>query len=105
MTLKNSDLVKFGTKLPTCQHAKEARRKLYGNKKVKHKRIADDLSTVSSIHSNVSRALRVRMPAKPEKAFVPAPPQPPTETVINFAPPMALSQTSIVIAEPPTRPK
>ena len=87
------------------QHAKEARRKLEGNKKIKHKRIADDMIAVSSIHSNVSRALRVRMPTKAKKIFVPVPPQQPTGTVIEFAPPMALPQTSIVIAEPPTRPK
>ena len=87
------------------QHAKGARRKLGGNKKKKHKKIADDMSAVSSIHSNVSRALRVRMPTKPKKTLVPAPPKPPSENVIDFAPPMALPQTSIVIAEPPTRPK
>ena len=44
------------------QHAKDARRKAEGNKKMKHKRLADDMSRVSFIHSNVSRALRVRMP-------------------------------------------
>ena len=53
------------------QHAKEARRKLEGNKKIKHKRIADDMSAVSSIHSNVSRALPVRMPTKPKKTLIP----------------------------------
>ena len=63
------------------------------------------MSALSSIHSNVSRALRVRMPTKGKKIFVPAPPQQPTETVTEFAPPMALPQTLIVIAEPPTRPK
>ena len=59
------------------QHAKEARRKIEGNKKIKHKRIADDLRAVSSIHYIVSRALRVRMPTKPKKTIIPAPPQPP----------------------------
>ena len=63
------------------------------------------MSAVSSIHSNVSRALRVRMPTKPKKTIVPAPPQPPIETVTDFAAPMTLPQTSVVIAEPPTRPK
>ena len=129
VTIRNSDLAKFGTKaerqtdqknyadrrpkVPTGkitedlinQRAKEARRKQKRNEKIKHKRIADDMSAVSSIHSNVSRALRVRMPTKPNKTIVPAPPQPPRETVTNFAPPMTLPQTSIVIAEPPTRPK
>ena len=38
------------------------------------------MSAVSSIHPNVSRALRVRMPTKPRKTLVPAQPQPPTET-------------------------
>ena len=129
VTIGNSDLAKFETKAerPTelrnyaerrpkipsrkitedliNQHAKEARRKLEGNNQTKHKRIAYDMSAVSSIHSNVSRALRVRMPTKSKKTLVPVPPQPPNEMVIDFAPPMVLPQTSIVIAEPPTRPK
>ena len=63
------------------------------------------MSAVSSIQSNVSRELRVRMPTKPKKTLVSAPPQPPTETVLDFAPPLALPQTAILIAEPPTRPK
>ena len=60
------------------QHAKEASQKLEENKKIKHQRIADDMSVVSSLHSNVSRVLRVCMPTKPKKTIVPAPPQPPT---------------------------
>ena len=67
--------------------------------------MADDMSAVSSILSNVSTALGVRISTKPKKAIVPAPPQPPTERATNFATPMTLPQTSIVIAEPPTRPK
>ena len=72
---------------------------------MKHKKIADDVSAVSSIHSNVTRALRVRMPVKPKKTLVPAPPQPPKESVTDFAPPMELPFASIVIAEPPTQHK
>ena len=72
---------------------------------MKHKKIADDVSAVSSIHSNVTRALLVRMPVKPKKTLVPAPPQPRTEGVTDFAPPTELPLTSIVIAELPTRPK
>ena len=72
---------------------------------MKHKNIADDVSAVSLVHSSVTRALRVRMPVKPKKTVVTAPPQPPTERVTNFAPPMELPLTSIVIAEPPTRPQ
>ena len=72
---------------------------------MKHKKIADDMSAVSSIHSNVTRALRVRIPVKPKKSLVPAPPQPPTESVVDFAPLIAFPLTSIVIAEPPSRPK
>ena len=87
------------------QHAREARRKLEGNEKLKHKKIADDMSAVSSIHSNVTRSVRARMPVKPKKSLLPAPLQPPTESVVNFAPPIALPRTSIVIAEPTTRPK
>ena len=55
------------------------------------------MSAVSSIHSKVLRALLVRMSMKPKKTLVPAPAQPPTETVIDFAPPRALAQTSIVL--------
>ena len=87
------------------RHAKDAKRRNEGDKKIKHKHITDDMNCVSYIHSYVSRALQVRMPTKPEKTVVPAPPQPPTETVTDFAPPMTLPQTSIVIAEPPIRPK
>ena len=61
------------------------------------------MSAISLIHSNVSRALRVRMPTEPKKTIIPAPPQPPIETVTDFAPPLFLPQTSIVIAGPPTR--
>ena len=87
------------------QNAKEARKKLGGNKKMKHQKIADDVSAGSSIHSNVTAALRVRMPVKPKKSLVPAPQQPPTESVTEFVPPMELPITSIVILEPPKRPK
>ena len=50
---------------------------------------------VSSIHSNVSRALRVRMPTKSKRTVVPAPPQPPIVIVTDCAPPMTLP-TNIV---------
>ena len=85
------------------EHAKEARKKLEGNKRMKHRKIADDASAVSSIHSNVTRPLRVRMPTKPKRTVVP--PQPPSENLSDFAPPIELPLTSIVIAEPPSRPK
>ena len=87
------------------QHAREARKKLEGDKKTKHKRIADDFSAVSSIHSNVTRALLVRMPVKTKRTLVPAPPQAPSEIVTEFVPPMELPLTSIVIAEPPSKQK
>ena len=129
ITIRNSDLAKFETKaerqtdlkiyanrrpkIPSGkitedlinQRAREVRKKLEGNQKMKHKKIADDVSAASSIHSNVTSSLRVRMPVKPKKTLVPAPPQPTTESVTDFAPPMELPLTSIVIAEPPTRPK
>ena len=129
VTIRNSDLAKFGTKaerqtdlqiyanrrpkVPSGkitedlinQHAREARKKFEGNKKMKHRKIADDDSAVSSIHSNVTRALKVRMPIKPKRIAVPAPPQPPSENLSDSAPPMVLILTSIVIAEPPSRPK
>ena len=91
------------------QHAKQARKKLEGNKRMKlassARKIADDASAVSSIHSNVTRALRVRMPTKPKRTVITAPPKPSTADMGDFAPPMELPLTSIVIAEPPTRPK
>ena len=49
------------------QHSREARKKLEGNKKIKHRKIADDASAVSSIQSNVTRALKVRLPTKPKE--------------------------------------
>ena len=86
-------------------YAKDAKRKIEGDKKIKHKHITDDVSCVSCIHSNVSRALRVKMPIKPKKTVVPAPPQPAIETVTDVMPPMNLPQTTFVIGEPPTRSK
>ena len=100
-------------KLPTVKtseeiisrHAKDAKREIQGEEKIKHRRINDNTSCVSSIHSTVSRALRVRMPTKPKKLVVPAPPNQPPQTSTDFAPPMTFPQTSIVIAEPPSCPK
>ena len=129
VTIRNSNLAKFGTKaeretelkvyadrrpkLPTGKtivelinhHAKEARRKIEGGKRMKNRKVADDVSTVSSIHSNVTRALRVRMPTKPKRQLITAPPKQPTELSSDFAVPMELPTTSIVIAEPHSRPK
>ena len=129
VTIRNSDLAKFGNKaerqtelqiyanrrpkVPSekiteqliNQHAKEARKKLEENRRMKHRKIADDASAVSCIHSNFARALRVRVPTKPKWTVVPAPPQPPSENLNDFAPPMELPLTSIVIAEPPSRTK
>ena len=125
VTIRNSDLAKIGTKtelqtdlqiyanrrpkVPSgkitedliSQHAREARKKLEGNKEMKHRKIADDASTVSSIQSNVIRALKVRMPTNPKKTVVPAPSQTSSEILSDSAPPMELPLTSIVIAEPP----
>ena len=127
VTIRNSDLAEFGTKaerqtelrmypsrrpkIPSGRtteefinhHAKEARKKLEGDKRMNYRKIADDASAVSSIHSNVTRALRVLMPTKPKRTVITAPPQPPTEDKCDLAPPMELPLTSIVIAEPPTR--
>ena len=101
VTIRNSDLAKFGTKAepqtelqtdanrrpktPTgkttkdliSHHAKELRKKLEGGKRMKHRKLAGDVSTVSSIHSNVTRALRVRMPTKPKRSITTAPPKNP----------------------------
>ena len=86
-------------------HAKEARKKLEGGKHMKNQKIADDVSAVCSIHSNVTRALRVRITTKPKRTVITAPPKQPVEVPCDFAPPMEMPSTSIVIAEPPTRPK
>ena len=125
VTIRNSDLAKFGTKaerqtdlqiytnrgpkIPSGkitedlikQHAREARRKLEGNKKIKHK-IAGDMSAVSSIHSNVTRALRARIPVKPKK------PGTCTATATNrecsrFRTTSRITTYVYSIAEPPTR--
>ena len=39
------------------RHAKKAKKKIEGEKKFKYRRNTDDTRCVSSIHSNVSRAL------------------------------------------------
>ena len=112
VTIRNLNLAKFGTKaeretelqvyanrrpkLPTgktteeliSHHAKESRKKLEVGKRMKHRKVADDVSTVSSIHSNVTRALRVRMPTKPNRQLSTAPPKQPTELSSDFAVPM-----------------
>ena len=131
VTIRNSDLAKFGTKTERqtelqvyanrrpktatgkitedliSHHAKESRKKLEGGKLMKHRKLANDVSTVSSIHSNVTRALRVRMPTKPKRTKTTAPQKQPTEIteISDFAVPMKMPSTSIVIAEPPSRPK
>ena len=86
-------------------HAKESRKKLEGGKRMKHWKIADDTSAVSSIHSHVTRALRVRMPTKPKQTVITAPPKPPAEITSDFAVPMGMPSSSIEIAEPLSRPK
>ena len=129
VTIRNSDLAKFGTKAerqtelqlyvnrrpktPTAKvtkdlisyHAKESRRKIEGGKRLKHRKIADDISAVSSIHSNVTQALRVRMPTKPKRTVITAPPKPPAEVTSDFAVPMEMPPSSIEIAEPSSRTK
>ena len=55
------------------KHASDLCRKLEGDKKIVRRNQADDVSVVSSIRSNVSRALRVRVPVKPPR---PPPPSP-----------------------------
>ena len=129
VTIRNSDLAKFGRKAerqtelqmyanrrhktPTGKitedvisyHAKEARKKPEGGKRMNNRKIADDVSAVSSVHLNVTRALRVRMPTKPKRTVITAPPKQPVEVTCDFVPPMEMPSTSIVIAEPPTRPK
>ena len=129
VTIRNSDLPKFGTKAerqtelqlyvnrrpktPTgkitedliSHHAKESRKKLEGGKRMKHRKVADDISAVSSIQSNVTRALRVRMPTKPKRTVLTAPPKPPAEVTSDFAVPMEMPSSSIEIAEHPSRPK
>ena len=126
---RNSDLAKFGTKAerqtelqlyanrrpktPTgnisedliSHHAKKTMKKLEGGKRMKHRKIADDVSAVSSIHSNVTRALRVRMPTKQKRTVITAPPNPPAEVTSDFAVPMEMPSTSIIVVEPPSGPK
>ena len=121
VTIRSSDLAKFGTKAerqtelqvyanrrpktPTrkltedliSHHAIELRRKLEGGKRMKHRKLADDVSTVSSIHSNVTRALRVRKPTKPKRSITTAPPKQPTQIRSNFAVPIEMPSTSIVL--------
>ena len=129
VTIRNSDLAIFGTKaelqtdlqiyanwrpkVPSGkitedlinQHTREARRMLEGIRKTKHPKIADDASAVSTFHSYATRALKVRTPIKPKKTIVPAPPQTPSENLSDSAPPIELPITSIVFAEPPSRPE
>ena len=122
VTIRNSDLAKFGTKAekqktdlkyyaerrpkaPTeitteeliIKHARDAKKKIEGEKK--HRCITDDTSCISSNHSNVSRVIRVRMPTMPEKLNVPAPPKQPNQLTSAIAPQLTLTQSTPVIAE------
>ena len=45
------------------------------------------------------------MPTKPKRTVITAPPKPPPEVTSDFALPMEMPSTSIVIAEPPSIPK
>ena len=72
---------------------------------MKHRKIAGDISAVSSIHSNVTRALRVRMHTKPKRTVITAPAEPTAGVTNDLAVPMEMPSSSIVIAEPPSRPK
>ena len=87
------------------RHAKDAKLKIEGEKKIKHRRIKNDTNYISSTHSYVSQALRVRMRTKPSKLIVPTPPKQPTHSTSELAPPLTPPQTIPVIAKPPRRPK
>ena len=52
------------------KHARDARRKIEGGKKIKHRRFTDDSICVSAVHSNVLRALQVRMSMMPKFMYV-----------------------------------
>ena len=45
------------------------------------------------------------MPTKPKRTVITAPPKPPAEVTSDFLVPIEMPSTSIVIAEPPSRPK
>ena len=96
--VKDSHLSKFGTKeefdtdlaefarrrevVPTGKtteeklkkHTRDALKKLQVLTHIRRKKIRDDISGISSIHSNITRALTVRVPTKPPKINVLAPP-------------------------------
>ena len=61
------------TKEMITRHARDVKKNRGGGKKRKRRRITVDSSCNSSLHSNESRALQVRMPARPRKMSVPAP--------------------------------
>ena len=126
VTVRNTDLAKFGTKAERpmelqvyvnrrpktltgkitedliSHHAQESRKKLKGGKRLKRRKIVDNISAVSLIYSKVTRALRVRMPTKPKQTVITAPP---SEVKSDFAVPMEMPSSSNEIAEPPSRPK
>ena len=71
---------------------KSPEKKLDGGKRMKHREIADDISAVSSIHSNATRVLRERMPTKPKRPVITAPPKPPAEVTSE---PVPLNQCTL----------
>ena len=89
-----------------AKQARDARKKLEGEKNIKHRRITDESGCVSSVHSNVSRVRRVRMPVKPNKAPQTQPQQTTSTTawqsqLIQFTPTTAEQ----INKEQPQRPK
>ena len=111
------DYVDRGTKAPAgkiikklmIKHAGDAKKRIEEDKKVKHRRLAGDTSCVTSVHSNVSRALRVRMPKKPMKLIVPAPQTHLVQSTSVIAPQTSGTQSRPTTAEqvirgPPQRP-
>ena len=128
VTVRNSDIAKFGThqerqtplkvyadrRGPRSgektveelihSHIKEYSRKQKGDKKMKHRKRAPG-SGVSSQKSNISRAMRGRVPKLPNFSAIrnPQPPSPPSEQQASTSAALPATQTSKRTSDRPRR--
>ena len=90
------------------KYERDARKKNEAGNNIKHRRIIDDSSCVSLVHSNVSRAMRVRKPKMPRKVNLPTPQIQLLQSTSKLTPHRSVTHSTLatteqVIKEPPQR--
>ena len=90
------------------EYERDARKKNEAGNNIKHRRIIDDSSCVSLVHSNVSRAMRVCKPTMPRKVNLPTPQIQLLQSTSKLTPHRSVTHSTLataeqVIEEPPQR--